>query len=114
MKLHKDYYEYKTIPFTYFAKIKNRHDFKREWVTVRCQEDILKQQPQNNLLEVWQGVALQSKHLGKLFDKTLDFPEAAVDSRPNHQFRTHCSADGDCLNAKASGMHSLQCCKTLL
>ena len=47
MKLHKDYYEYKTIPFTYFAKIKNRHDFKREWVTVRCQEDIMKQQPQN-------------------------------------------------------------------
>ena len=46
MKLHKDYYEYKTIPFTYFAKIKNRHDFKREWVTVRCQEDIMKQQPQ--------------------------------------------------------------------
>ncbi len=28
MKLHKDFYEYKTIPFTYFAKIKNRHDFK--------------------------------------------------------------------------------------
>ena len=47
MKLHKDFYEYKTIPFTYFTKIKNRHDFKREWVTVRCQEDILKQQPQN-------------------------------------------------------------------
>jgi SPX domain protein involved in polyphosphate accumulation len=47
MKLHKDFYEYKKIPFTYFAKIKNRHDFKREWVTVRCQEDILKQQPQN-------------------------------------------------------------------
>ena len=47
MKLHKDYYEYKTIPFTYFTKIKNRHDFKREWVTVRCQEDIMKQQPQN-------------------------------------------------------------------
>ena len=29
-----------TIRFTYFAKMKNRHDFKREWVTVRCQEDI--------------------------------------------------------------------------
>jgi len=47
MKLHKDFYEYKTIPFTYFKKVANRHDFKREWVTVKCQEDILKQQPQN-------------------------------------------------------------------
>ena len=45
MKLHKDFYEYKTIPFTYFKKIANRHDFKREWVTVRCQEDIMKQKP---------------------------------------------------------------------
>ncbi len=46
MKLHKDFYEYKTIPFTYFAKIKNRHDFKREWVSVRCQEDIMKLKPE--------------------------------------------------------------------
>jgi len=47
MKLHKDYYEYKTIPFTYFKKIANRNDFKKEWVSVRCQEDIMKQQPHN-------------------------------------------------------------------
>jgi len=47
MKLHKDFYEYKTIPFTYFKKVANRHDFKREWVTVRCQEDIMKQKPIN-------------------------------------------------------------------
>ena len=47
MKLHKDYYEYKTIPFTYFKKVANRHDFKKEWVSVRCQEDIMKQQPHN-------------------------------------------------------------------
>ena len=47
MKLHKDFYEYKTIPFTYFKKVVNRHDFKKQWVTVRCQEDILKQKPNN-------------------------------------------------------------------
>ena len=47
MKLHKDYYEYKTITFSFFAKVRNKHEFKREWVTVRCQEDIMKQQPQN-------------------------------------------------------------------
>jgi len=47
MKLHKDFYEYKTITFSFFAKVRNKHEFKREWVTVRCQEDIMKQQPQN-------------------------------------------------------------------
>ena len=47
MKLHKDFYEYKTIPFTYFKKVANRHDFKRQWVTVKCQEDIMKQKPIN-------------------------------------------------------------------
>ena len=47
MKLHKDFYEYKTITFNFFTKVKNMHDFKREWVTVKCQEDILKEQPQN-------------------------------------------------------------------
>ena len=46
MKLHKDLYEYKTIPFTYFKKVANRHDFKREWVSVRCQEDIMKLKPE--------------------------------------------------------------------
>lgn len=47
MKLHKDFYEYKTISFSFFKKVANKNEFKREWVTVRCQEDILKQQPQN-------------------------------------------------------------------
>jgi len=47
MKLHKDFYEYKTIPFAYFKKVANRHDFKRQWVTVKCQEDIMKQKPIN-------------------------------------------------------------------
>ena len=47
MKRHNDYYEYKTIPFTYFKKVANRNDFKKEWVSVRCQEDIMKQQPHN-------------------------------------------------------------------
>jgi len=47
MKLHKDFYEYKTITFSFFAKVRNKHEFKREWVPVRCQEDIMKQQPQN-------------------------------------------------------------------
>ena len=47
MKLHKDFYEYKTIPFTYFKKVANRHDFKKQWVTVKCQEDIMKQKPLN-------------------------------------------------------------------
>lgn len=47
MKRHNDYYEYKTISFSFFKKVANRNDFKREWVTVRCQEDIMKQQPQN-------------------------------------------------------------------
>jgi len=47
MKLHKDYYEYKTISFSFFKKVANRHDFKKEWVSVRCQEDIMKQQPHN-------------------------------------------------------------------
>ena len=47
MKLHKDFYEYKTIPFTYFKKVANRHDFKKQWVTVKCQEDIMKQKPIN-------------------------------------------------------------------
>ena len=47
MKLHKDFYEYKTISFSFFKKVANKNEFKREWVTVRCQEDIMKQQPQN-------------------------------------------------------------------
>ena len=46
MKRHKDFYEYKTIPFTYFKKVANRYDFKREWVSVRCQEDIMKLKPE--------------------------------------------------------------------
>ena len=50
MKRHNDYYEYKTIPFTYFKKVANRHDFKKQWVTVRCQEDIMKQKP--NIVEI--------------------------------------------------------------
>ena len=50
IKLHKDYYEYKTIPFTYFKRVANRHDFKRQWVTVKCQEDIMKQKP--NIVEI--------------------------------------------------------------
>ena len=47
IKLHKDFYEYKTISFSFFKKVANKNEFKREWVTVRCQEDIMKQQPQN-------------------------------------------------------------------
>ena len=47
MKLHKDFYEYKTITFSFFKKVANKNEFKREWVTVRCQEDIMKQKPLN-------------------------------------------------------------------
>ena len=42
IKLHKDFYEYKTISFSFFKKVANKNEFKREWVTVRCQEDIMK------------------------------------------------------------------------
>ena len=47
MKFHKDFYEYKTISFSFFKKVANKNEFKREWVSVRCQEDIMKQQPHN-------------------------------------------------------------------
>jgi len=47
MKRHEDFYEYKTISFSFFKKVANKNDFKKEWVSVRCQEDIMKQQPHN-------------------------------------------------------------------
>ena len=47
MKRYRDVYEYKTIPFTYFKKVANKNEFKKEWVSVRCPEDIMKQQPYN-------------------------------------------------------------------
>jgi hypothetical protein len=47
MKRHKDFYEYKTISFHFFKKVANKNEFKKEWVSVRCQEDIMKQQPKN-------------------------------------------------------------------
>ena len=47
MKRHNDYYEYKTISFSFFKKVANKNEFKKEWVSVRCPEDIMKQQPHN-------------------------------------------------------------------
>ena len=50
MKRHNDYYEYKTISFSFFKKVANKNEFKKEWVSVRCQEDIMKLKP--NMVEV--------------------------------------------------------------
>ena len=46
MKRHNDYYEYKTISFSFFKKVANKNEFKKEWVSVRCQEDIMKLKPE--------------------------------------------------------------------
>ena len=50
MKRHNDYYEYKTISFSFFKKVANKNEFKKEWVSVRCPEDIMKLKP--NMVEV--------------------------------------------------------------
>ena len=45
MKRHKDYYEYKHVSFDFYNRVKNKHEFKKEWVSVRCPEDILQLKP---------------------------------------------------------------------
>ena len=50
MKRHEDFYEYKTISFKFYEKVRNKYTFKREWISVRCPEDIMKLKP--NMVEV--------------------------------------------------------------
>ena len=45
MKRHNDYYEYKHVSFDFYNRVKNKHEFKKEWVSVRCPEDILQLKP---------------------------------------------------------------------